>query len=242
MILLLKAFRGREDFTIDELVAVTRDLIRETAISQVRWKVSEYPDVRTIRYYMTTGLLPKPATYEGTAARFGYKHLLILLAIKTLQANYLPLQKIKEIIGSKAEPELETLVRDGLSGAQQGWRSETYENLSHESRPTGGRSRQNIAPGKGADGPGDSLEQPKLMLPTYEGPQREGLTWERLEIESGLELQVRSDFRTPRGSSGINALLSKIRAVLETRQRRLQDADTQDQIKGVSESSHLHPR
>jgi len=230
MILQLKAFREREDFTIDELVAVTRDLIREAAISQVRWKVAEHPDVRTIRYYMTTGLLPKPATYEGTAARFGYKHLLILLATKILQANYLPLQKIKEIIGSKTESELETLVQDGLSEAQQGWRSETYETPSQESGPTGSRGRQCIAPGRGADSLGGSLEQPELVLPTDERPQREGLTWERLEIESGLELQVRSDFQTPRGPSGINALLSKIRAVLETRQRRLQEADTEDQV------------
>ena len=229
MILLLKAFREREDFTIDELVVVTRDLIRETAISQVRWKVAEHPDVRTIRYYMTTGLLPKPASYEGTAARFGYKHLLILLTIKTLQANYLPLQKIKEIIGSKTEPELETLVRDGLLGAQQAWRSETHETLGQEPAPTGSRGQQGIAHGKGADGPGDSFEQPKLMLPTHERPQGEVLTWERFEIESGLELQVRSDFQTPKGPSGINAMISKIRAVLEMRQRRLQDGDMQDQ-------------
>jgi DNA-binding transcriptional MerR regulator len=230
MIPLLKAYRGREDFTIDELVAVTRDLIREAAISQVRWKVAEHPDVRTIRYYMTTGLLPKPATYEGTAARFEYRHLLVLLATKTLQANYLPLQKIKEIIGSKTEPELESLVQYGLSGAQQNRSFGAQETLTQEPGDTESRSRQSIAPGNDVDGPGDSPEQQKLVLPTYEGPQREGLTWERLEIESGLELQVRSDFQPPRGPSGINALLSKIRGVLETRQRRFQEADMQDQI------------
>ncbi len=230
MILLLKAFRHREDFTIDELVAVTRDLIREAAISQVRWKVAEHPDVRTVRYYMTTGLIPKPSTYEGTAARFGYKHLLLLLAIKTLQANYLPLQKIKEIIGSKIEPELEALVRDGLSGAQLGWRPEAHETLSQDLGPTERRGRQSAVPGKRAEDPDDTLEQPKLMLPTEEKPQGKGLTWERLEIESGLELQIRSDFRAPRGASGISALLSKIRAILETRQRRLQEADGEAQV------------
>jgi hypothetical protein len=45
-------------------------------------------------------------------------------------------------------------------------------------------------------------------------------TWERLEIEPGLELQVRADYAGAQGPSGVNAVLSKIRVLLAAREQR----------------------
>jgi DNA-binding transcriptional MerR regulator len=209
MPLLLTTFRDK-DFSIDELVAVARDLIEEASISQGRWKVSQHPDARTVRYYMSTGVLKKPSRYEGTAARFDYDHLLKLLAIKALQARFLPLQRIKELIGAKHGQDLERIVLEILPGMSEGEStSERHRadfELRHSDLPTN-RSTADL-PLRLAVGSSETAASD------------ESVTWERLEVESGLELHVRSDYRSPTTSSGMNALLSKLRGLLELRTMR----------------------
>jgi DNA-binding transcriptional MerR regulator len=50
-------------------------------------RVREVPDLRTIRYYTTLGLLDRPAEMRGRTAYYGRRHLLQLVAIKRLQAK-----------------------------------------------------------------------------------------------------------------------------------------------------------
>ena len=45
-------------------------------------RVSAAPDARTVRYYATLGLLDRPRI-EGRQARYGERHLLQLLAIRS---------------------------------------------------------------------------------------------------------------------------------------------------------------
>ena len=59
-------------------------------------RVRELPDVRTIRYYTTLGILDKPAEMRGRTAFYGRRHLLQVVAIKRLQARGLPLTAIQE--------------------------------------------------------------------------------------------------------------------------------------------------
>ena len=54
-------------------------LLRRLAPRQTRYKVTERPDVRTVRYYTSHGLLPKPDGYEGGRARYSGRHLARLL-------------------------------------------------------------------------------------------------------------------------------------------------------------------
>ncbi|HEY9734450.1 MAG TPA: MerR family transcriptional regulator [Drouetiella sp.] len=72
-------------------------------------RVSAAPDMRTIRYYTSLGLLDRPSI-EGRIAKYSRKHLLQLLAVKTLQGVSLPLSEIQEQLYGLSEAELEAVI------------------------------------------------------------------------------------------------------------------------------------
>lgn len=81
---------------LDELVQRSRRLLTllpggEGSSRRVRWQ----PDARLVRYYSTLGLLDRPAELRGRTAYYRDRHLLQLLAIKTLQAQGLSLQTVQ---------------------------------------------------------------------------------------------------------------------------------------------------
>ena len=59
-------------------------------------RVRDVPDLRTIRYYTTMGLLDRPAEMRGRTALYGPRHLLQLVAVKKLQARGLSLSQIQQ--------------------------------------------------------------------------------------------------------------------------------------------------
>jgi len=220
MTLLISTYRTRTDFTLDELVAVTGDLLRETPLAQTRWKVTPVPDPRTIRYYLATGLLPKPLGYQGTAARFGYRHLLILLAIKTLQARFVPLKQIRAAVEPLDEPSLEALVLRGAPGPLLGWAPGDTAGSASESPRARARAPGRRAGASESSGVPSAAVAPQLPMAGLPGASAGPATWERLEVEPGLELHVRADYAGAQGPSGANAVLSKIRVLLTARQQR----------------------
>jgi DNA-binding transcriptional MerR regulator len=96
----------REDLTIEELVEAAEALLPLVAPRQTRYKVRQRPDVRTIRYYISQDLLPKPLGYEGGRARYGTLHLLRLLAVKRMQAEHQSLPRIKTLLSEASIEEL----------------------------------------------------------------------------------------------------------------------------------------
>ena len=89
---------AREDLTLEELVAASEQLLQELALEQSRYRVTETPDARTIRYYVSQKLLPRPTSYEGGRARYGAMHVARLLLIKKLQAEHHTLRKIRALL------------------------------------------------------------------------------------------------------------------------------------------------
>ena len=78
-------------------------------------RVRPIPDVRTIRYYTTIGLIDRPAEMQGRTALYGLRHVEQLVAIKRLQAENLTLSDIQHrMIGmpSKELKELASLPPD----------------------------------------------------------------------------------------------------------------------------------
>jgi DNA-binding transcriptional MerR regulator len=104
----LKTFRKKE-LRLDELVDHSAQLIPLFVGKQIRYKVSDFPDKRTIRYYVQKGLIDRPSRL-GRNAIFSYRHLLQVLVIKRLQSDYLPLRRIEEITRVSSERELEKLL------------------------------------------------------------------------------------------------------------------------------------
>jgi DNA-binding transcriptional MerR regulator len=80
--------RGRARWTIAELSEqVVRALDSGGYQPPQNGQVRAVPDLRTIRYYTSIGLLDRPVEMRGRTALYGWRHLLQLCAIKRLQAE-----------------------------------------------------------------------------------------------------------------------------------------------------------
>lgn len=99
----LHADLARDDMTIDELAAAADKYLSQLVPHQSRYKVQATPDTRTIRYYTSRGLLPKPGGTQGGRARYQGSHLLRLILIKKLQAEYQSLKRITQIMKSLSD-------------------------------------------------------------------------------------------------------------------------------------------
>src|SRR5918912_3326958 len=106
----LDELRQQKFVGVAELAAVAARVLAERGPLQERGTVSELPDERMVRYYLTEGLLAPAEEKQGTASVFGYLHLLQLLAVKHLQAEHLPIRKIRELVEGRSERELERLL------------------------------------------------------------------------------------------------------------------------------------
>src|SRR6185437_12484285 len=101
---------GKKYVGLPEFARVGGEILAELQLEQQRGTVTSVPDERTIRYYLAEGLIQTPEERQGTASVFSYLHLLQLLTVKKLQAEHLPIRKIRELVAGKSEQELETLI------------------------------------------------------------------------------------------------------------------------------------
>ena len=74
-------------------------------------QVRAVPDVRTLRYYASLGLLDRPAAMEGRTALYGRRHLLQLVAVKRLQARGLKLDEVQDELAGLTDARLAAIAR-----------------------------------------------------------------------------------------------------------------------------------
>lgn len=195
--------KGKKYVGLPEFARVSGQLVEDLQLEQQRGTVTSVPDERTIRYYLAEGLIQTPEERQGTASVFSYLNLLQLLTVKKLQAEHLPIRKIRELVAGKSEQELETLL--GVRGPS-GKKTEAKRYLeSLLASPARAALGQDAAPMQAAGPPPQHLDASP--------------SWQRVEIEPGLELHVRSDYSPP-------ATTGKTRSLLERaihRLRRLRD-------------------
>ena len=192
--------RGRKYVGLPEFAQTGGKILAEMALDQARGTVTSVPDERTIRYYMTEGLIQTPEEKQGTASVFGYRHLLQLLTVKKLQAEHLPIRKIRELVAGKSEQELETLLGvAGVSG-KKSRDTEAKRYLESLLAPTSPAAARETSP------PPVMLAAPQLSQP--QAPQ-DSHSWQRIEIEPGLELHIRADYSPPPTTGKTRSLLEK---------------------------------
>ena len=195
--------RGRKYVGLPEFAQAGARIIAELELEQARGTVTSVPDERTIRYYLAEGLVQAPEEKQGTASVFSYLNLLQLLTIKKLQAEHLPIRKIRELVAGKTESELETLL--GVSGPLG----------TKKTRETDAKRylESLLAPSQSLDSaaPADFLVGAAPMSQAPAPPQQaaQSHSWQRVEIEPGLELHIRSDYAPPTSSGKIRSLLEK---------------------------------
>ena len=183
--------KGRKYVGLPEFARVGEQILAEMGLEQARGTVTSVPDERTIRYYMAEGLVQTPEEKQGTASVFGYLNLLQLLTVKRLQAEHLPIRKIRELVAGKGEQELETLLGIGSTAPKKSRETEAKRYLESLLAPTPAAA---AAPLKAAAPPPQQIDQSH--------------SWQRVEIEPGLELHIRSDYSPPT-SARARSLLEK---------------------------------
>ena len=178
--------KGKRYVGLPEFARAGEQILEEMGLEQARGTVTSVPDERTIRYYMAEGLVQTPEEKQGTASVFGYLNLLQLLTVKKLQAEHLPIRKIRELVAGRSEQELETLLGVG-SPAEKNEAKRYLESL--------------LAPAPAAARP---PKEAAAAPPQTAQPH----SWQRVEIEPGLELHIRSDYSPPT-SARTRSLLEK---------------------------------
>jgi DNA-binding transcriptional MerR regulator len=183
--------KGRKYVGLPEFARVGEQMLTEMGLEQERGTVTSVPDERTIRYYMAEGLIQTPGERQGTASVFGYLNLLQLLTVKKLQAEHLPIRKIRELVAGKSEPELEIMLGVRGTGGRKTEAKQYLETLlaSAPSRP-----------------PTQPLAAASPIPPSQ---QTSSHSWQRVEIEPGLELHIRSDYSPPTTGARTRSLLEK---------------------------------
>lgn len=98
-------------WTIDELGAAVAVALASGYEGAPNGRVRDVPDLRTIRYYTTLGLLDRPLEMRGRTALYGRRHLWQLVAIKRLQARGLTLTEIQRRLLGLPDRELRQLAQ-----------------------------------------------------------------------------------------------------------------------------------
>lgn len=241
MSIFFENLKGVEYQGVKELADAAEKVLRTSGTSQEKGTVAEYPNERTVRYYLAEGLLPQPIEKRGLTSVFGHEHILTLLAIKKLQSDGLPISVIKTLIAGKAAAELETILGDQLRDPMMpsfnifesfaestGMDAKAGDDDSQVSLSDEFSFSRMATPKKNAAKEYlESLllggqrhreaEPPQALfsasLPTPE-PPRTAASWQRHELEPGLELHVRNDYKAPVSYGPVKKLLDTIKKIL----------------------------
>jgi DNA-binding transcriptional MerR regulator len=204
-----------------ELAIEAAKILAESGLAQERGTVSEVPDERTIRYYLTEGLISPAENKQGTASVFSYRHLLELLVVKKLQSEHLPIRKIRSLVDGRTEGELERLLgAEGGAAVRNDARS-YLENLLMRPGPTpsGRTAPQPLRqPASAQMQAGSAQAAPQPSPPASPAATTSGGhgTWSRIEIEPGLELHVSNQYQPPREARGLRRLTQSVLRVVES--------------------------
>lgn len=217
----LDGVRHRKYVGVAELAEQAAKILSVGGYVQERGTVTELPDERTVRYYLSEGLISPAEDKQGTASVFGYRHLLQLLVVKKLQSERLPIRTIRELVGSRGERQLERLLLSG-EGERKTGSGEKNEALRYletllrkpASAPPASSPAPPASPARSQRSTGSlpASISSELSAPDAQHslPQAERDSWRRVEIEPGLELHIRASYRVPRETKGLRRLVQSI--------------------------------
>lgn len=188
--------KGRKYVGTMEFARVGEQILAQMGLEQARGTVTSVPDERTIRYYIAEGLVQAPEEKQGTASVFSYLNLLQLLTVKKLQAEHFPIRKIRELVAGKSEQELEMLLGLGSPAAKKSRETDAKRYLESLLAPA-------AAPELMSAPPPQQLSSPPPQ------PLDQSASWQRVEIEPGLELHIRSDYSPPATTGKTRSLLER---------------------------------
>lgn len=182
----LREYAKLAPWNIRDLAVIAGGILDASGVTPINAAAQSRPSDRTIRFYVTRHLMSAPDG-RGTAATYGYRHLLQLLAIKLRQMEGVTLTSIEKELTESPGDVLEKRVASALGAVPMP--GELDVEMMDQPRGRAARvfsQRHRPALSDGA-APGGS-------------PSTDG-AWFRIGISDGLEVSVRSDHPAARSSS-----------------------------------------
>lgn len=162
---------------------------------------------RTVRYYISQGLLPGPSQ-SGPAARYTEAHLGRLRLIKKLQAGYLPLAEIRSRL--RGQPDDPTgLLADRVEASRPADSAIDYIHQALGQRHASVAAPSSVTARAKATPPPAALS---AATPQAESPERS--QWERIVLGPDVELHVRRPL-TRQQTKRVDRLISIAGQLLE---------------------------
>lgn len=197
----LREYRNLAPWNLRDLSTVVGAVLDASAVTPINAAAKAAPSERTIRFYVTRGLVSPPEG-RGTAATYSYRHFLQLLAIKLRQMEGATLAAITKDMHDQTGDILERRCAQVLG----------------TSLPTPDR-----LPLKGAEGmprgrSGRALTAWLTRDATKEAGEGAGggaaTTWRRIPVTRGVELHVDADHPLARLGVEDQAVAESIRQVI----------------------------
>jgi DNA-binding transcriptional MerR regulator len=194
-LLTLREYAKLAPWNIRDLAALSGGILAASGVTPINAAAQSQPSDRTIRFYVTRHLMSPPEG-RGTAATYGYRHLLQLLSIKLRQMEGATLATITRDITDSPGDVLEKRVASSLGDlpapdaiAFRGTsapRGRVARAVSHHAR------EDRTATG------------PAAYLPAAAG------TWYRLSLGDGAEIALRHDHPAARTAAQRQRLVEQL--------------------------------
>lgn len=190
----------QSEFALNHFVEVTNDLLPQFLPDQATGSRGQEPvNPRLVRHYTTQALLDKPLK-QGREARYTYRHLLQLLAVRRLLAEGYSASSIGGLIAGKADAVLEDILQGGVQLTVEAANPAlAFLSQIRDRGEFSPQARSVQAQPSGPvfqDSPESSVQsRPPTPLSCQDVPKSQN--WMRLDLLDGLELHAREDFIPP---------------------------------------------
>ena len=200
-LLTLREYAKLAPWNIRDLAALSGGILDASGVTPINAAAQSRPSDRTIRFYVTRHLMSPPEG-RGTAATYGYRHLLQLLSIKLRQMEGATLATITKDIADSPGDVLEKRVATSLGNLPSPEEVDFRGSVAPRgrvARAVGRRAQSNGATAEAAGG-----------LPAPAG------AWYRIPLDEGAEVSVRHDHPAARTAAQRQRLADRVtRAIRE---------------------------
>ncbi|MBF2057766.1 MAG: MerR family transcriptional regulator [Cyanobacterium sp. T60_A2020_053] len=196
---------NHEEWLIDEFVEVANQLLPQY-LPQVKGnsKITEEINVRLVRSYTSQRLMDEPNRRQRYAF-YSYRHLLQILLIKRLLTDGIGTNAINDLLTSKTDEELKTLLVGGIT---------VNLTSAHPSLTKSSNSALDfLSDLKNKRNPATTTKQYQPVNQDNNFDKEEE-KWTRLKILEGLELHIRDDFNYPQSSKERESLMQHLSQIL----------------------------
>jgi DNA-binding transcriptional MerR regulator len=192
-LLTLREYAKLAPWNIRDLAALSGGILDASGVTPINAAAQSRPSDRTIRFYVTRHLMSPPEG-RGTAATYGYRHLLQLLSIKLRQMEGATLTAITKDIADSPGDVLEKRVAAALGDLP----SPEELDFRGAAAPRGRVAR--------AVGHRAGAEEGSAVAPNG--------TWYRIGLDDGAEVTLRHDHPAARTSAQRQRLADRIARAL----------------------------